>query len=80
MPQSHKKTKVHEVKFKPLSEEEERIGKIIVNSAFEVHKRLGPGLLEKIYERCFCYEIEKRGSWYKRQVDIPVVYDNLVFD
>jgi len=37
-------------KYKPLSKEEERIGKLIVNAAFKVHKALGPDLLEKIYE------------------------------
>jgi len=36
--------------YKPLSEEEERIGKILVNYAYKVHKTLGPGLLEKINE------------------------------
>jgi len=79
MPQRHEDTTDHKGKFRPMSAEEERIGKIIVNSAYEVHKRLGPGLLEKVYELCFCYELEKRGLKYKRQVDIPIVYDNLVF-
>jgi len=80
MPQSHEDTKIHEIKFRPLSEEEERIGKIIVNSAFEVHKRIGPGLLEKVYEICFCNKIAQRSARYKRQVDVPIVYDNLVFN
>lgn len=50
MPQSLKGSKVQEGKIVHLSEEEERVGKIIVNSAFEVHINLGPGLLEKVYE------------------------------
>ena len=41
--------------LKPLTEKEENIGKAIVNAAFTVHKSLGPGLLEKVYEVCFCY-------------------------
>jgi GxxExxY protein len=45
----------------PLSDEEERIGKIIVNAAFKVHKELGPGLLEKIYEIALTHEIQKAG-------------------
>jgi GxxExxY protein len=63
----------------PLSEEEEKIGKIIVNSAFKVHKELGPGLLEKIYEICLAHEIEKAGLEVKRQIDLPIVYDGIIF-
>jgi GxxExxY protein len=37
-----------------LSDKEELIGRAIVDAAFKVHKELGPGLLEKIYEACFC--------------------------
>lgn len=54
-----------------LSEREELLCKIIVDCAFKVHSRVGPGLLEKIYETCFCYELEKAGVPYKRQVDLP---------
>jgi GxxExxY protein len=79
MPQNLKGSKVQEGKIVHLSEEEERVGKIIVNSAFEVHINLGPGLLEKVYEACFCHELSKRGIKFKRQVDIPIVYDDLVF-
>ena len=66
--------------FAPLSEREEEIGKIIVNCAYKVHKELGPGLLEKVYEVCFCHELRKAGLEFKRQIDIPVVYDDIVFD
>ena len=58
----------------------ERIAKIIVHSAFLVHKNLGPGLLEKVYEICFCHELSKRNLSFKRQVDIPVIYDDFIFD
>lgn len=70
----------HKGKYQPIPVAEERIGKLIVDSAFTVHSNLGPGLLEKVYEICFCHELNKRGLSYKRQVDIPVVYDNLIFD
>lgn len=66
--------------FEPLSEDLEEIGRLVVDSAFTVHKNLGPGLLEKVYEICFCHELTKRGLKYQRQVDIPIVYDNLTFD
>ena len=59
------------------SERIEEIARVIVNSAFKVHKELGPGLLEKIYEACLAYEIEKAGLIIKRQVDIPIIYDGI---
>lgn len=45
-----------------------------------MHKKLGPGLLERVYEVCFCHELSKQGLKYQRQVDIPIVYDGIVFD
>ena len=66
--------------FKPLSKREESIGEKIVDAAYTVHKILGPGLLEKVYEVCFCHELSKRGVRVQRQVDIPIVYDGMVFD
>ncbi len=66
--------------FKKLSEAEETIAKKIVDSAYAVHKALGPGLLEKVYEACFFHELAKRGLKYLRQVDIPIVYDGMTFN
>ena len=63
-----------------LSEEEEKIGKQVVNAAYNVHKALGPGLLEKVYEVCLCHELRKSGLNVKRQLDIPIVYDGLTFE
>ena len=63
-----------------LSEHEEYLGKEIVDCAFKVHKNLGGGLLEKVYEACLCYELEKKGIKYKRQVSLPIIYDDKVFD
>lgn len=62
-----------------LSERTEEIGKIIVNAAFKVHKQLGPGLLERVYEVCLAHEITKAGLDVKRQVDIPIFYDGIEF-
>ena len=62
-----------------LSERQEEIAKIIVHSAYLVHKELGPGLLEKVYELCLAHEIAKAGLDVKRQVDIPIVYDGIIF-
>jgi GxxExxY protein len=52
----------------------------IVDAAYTVHKSLGPGLLEKVYEVCFCHELYKRGLKYERQVAIPIKYDGIEFD
>ena len=46
--------------YNKLSDREEFLGSEIVDAAFKVHKELGPGLLEKIYEACFCFELEKK--------------------
>ena len=66
--------------YKPLSKREESIAEKIVDSAYTVHKKLGPGLLEKVYEVCFCHELSKRGLRTQRQIDIPIEYDGLIFD
>jgi GxxExxY protein len=63
-----------------LSEREEQIGRAIVEAAYAVHSALGPGLLESIYEVCFCHELSKRGLSYCRQVMVPVTYDSITFD
>jgi len=54
----------------PLSEKEERIARKTVDAAYTVHKTIGPSLLEKVYEVCFCHQLSKRGLEYKRQVDV----------
>ena len=67
-------------RFAPVSQREEAIATSIVSAAYTVHKYLGPGLLEKVYEACFCHELKKRGLRYNRQLEIPIVYDDLIFD
>jgi GxxExxY protein len=68
------------IRFSSIPDDLNAIGKIIVDSAFNVHYKLGPGLLEKVYEVCFCYELQKRGINYQRQIDIPIFYEGLQFD
>jgi len=68
------------MKFEKTSEKEEEVATKIVDAAYAVHKALGPGLLEKIYEVCFCHELTKRGLSYEKQVDIPIEYDGLKFN
>jgi GxxExxY protein len=66
--------------FEKLTEFEEAIGKSVVNEAYNVHKELGPGLLEKVYEVCVTHELRKAGYLVSRQVDIPIRYDGIAFD
>jgi len=63
-----------------LNEVEEFLCKEIVDCAYKVHSELGPGLLEKIYESCFCYELDRKEIPFKRQVKLPIVYDGVQFD
>ena len=46
----------------------------IIGAAIEVHRELGPGLLESLYEDAFCYELSESGLNYRRQMPIPVEY------
>ena len=52
----------------------------IMAAAIEVHSRLGPGLLEIVYEECLVYELQRRGMRATRQVPVPVVYDEVRLD
>ena len=55
-------------------EELNKISGIILDSAIEVHKQLGPGLLESVYEPCLFKELRSRNLFVERQVPVPVVY------
>ena len=52
----------------------------IIGFAIKVHKILGPGLLESIYEKCLIYELEKNGYNVKQQLNIPITYEDITFD
>ena len=66
--------------YTPISHEEEVVGKAIVNAAYIVNKELGSGLLEKVYETCFCHVLKKQGFEVKRQLDIPIIYDGIILE
>jgi GxxExxY protein len=59
---------------------ENRIVKLVVDAAYQVHTKLGPGLLESVYEVVLAHEVEKRGLAIDRQVSIPIQYEGLTFD
>jgi GxxExxY protein len=66
--------------FHKLSDKEEYLAKQIVDVAFKIHKELGPGLLESVYEKCFCYELMNRQVNFERQKEVPIIYQNLKID
>ena len=79
LPQSHQDTNQLKMGFTELSAWEEQIGSAVVNAAFNVHKGLGPGLLERVYELCLAHELQNEGYACSRQIDIPIKYDGLIF-
>ncbi|NOZ03853.1 MAG: GxxExxY protein [FCB group bacterium] len=62
-----------------IFKEKELTGKII-SCAIEVHRILGPGLLESIYEKCFCHELRLAALTFNRQVALPIKYKGLTFN
>jgi GxxExxY protein len=52
----------------------------IIGLAMRVHRRLGPGLLESVYELCLCHEIDRAAIPFRRQVALPVSYDEVLLD
>ena len=58
----------------------EEIGRNIVHSAIKVHKALGPGLLESVYQKCLAYELKKTGMKVKCEFPLPVHYERIKID
>ncbi|MCC5937042.1 MAG: GxxExxY protein [Lunatimonas sp.] len=59
---------------------ENDISKIVVNTAYDIHVKLGPGLLESVYEEIMFFELSKQGMNVERQKAIPVIWDELKMD
>ena len=66
--------------YTPVYPKEDAIGKAIVETACKVKQELGFGLIEDAYQQCFCHTLSNSGYDVKRRLDIPVIYDNLVFN
>ena len=71
---------ITEKNHKPLTEREKWLASQIVDIAITIHRFLGPGLLESIYEKCFCYELTKRNIPFIKQKCAELVYENLIID
>jgi GxxExxY protein len=59
---------------------ENEIAKIVVDVAYKIHTRLGPGLLESAYQAIMVHELRKRGLHVEAEVSMPVHYDDLIID
>ena len=63
--------------FEPVPVATDQLVSRIIDAAFCVHRALGPGLLESVYEACICHELSKRGIPFQCQTPLPVIYDGL---
>jgi GxxExxY protein len=66
--------------YEQIPWETEALARIAVDISLKVHRTLGPGLLESVYEACLEYEFKNRGIDVKRQVTLPVVYEGITLD
>lgn len=63
-------------RHRPTEQEGAELTKLIIGAAIEVHRALGPGLLESAYEQALCHELGLRGLAFERQVPVPLIYKN----
>lgn len=57
-----------------------RLTEAIIGAAIEVHRQLGPGLLESVYRKCLAYELRKRGYDVVEERPVPVLYDGTLHE
>lgn len=73
--------KAHQaVPLEPIPVEVDRVATEIVDAMYQVHSRLGPGLLESVYKICLAYELRKRGLKVETEVADPILYDGVSTD
>ena len=63
-----------------MDDTSEAVAKQVVDAGLKVHRALGPGLLESVYEQCLAHELERRGHDVRRQLVLPVVYEGLTLE
>lgn len=59
---------------------ENEISKIVVDCCYKIHKTIGPGLFESVYEEVLCYELSKHGLNFERQKPFKIIYENIKLD
>ena len=57
-----------------------QLSNVVIGAAIDVHKTLGPGLLESVYETCLCHELGLRGIEYQQQFKLPIKYKDVLLD
>ena len=72
---NHEEHEGHEV-----AADVERLVRLVIDAGLKVHKALGPGLLESVYEHCLAHELKTRGVSLQRQMALPIVYDGEKLD
>jgi len=60
--------------------DENEIARIVLDICFDIHRTLGPGLLESVYEEILCYELTERGIPFERQKGMPVFWKDIKMD
>jgi GxxExxY protein len=60
--------------------ENDELSQQVIGLAIEVHRHLGPGLLESAYEECLCLEMKEAGLPFRRQVPLPIIYKSIKLD
>ena len=66
--------------FEPIPQRTEEVAREVIDAAFTVHRELGPGLLESVYEACLCHELTCRGIPFRSQLSLPVMYRGIQVD
>ncbi len=66
--------------FEPIAAETERVASQVMEAAFKVHRALGPGLLESVYEACLCHELDRQSVSFEKQISLPVMYEGVRLD
>lgn len=68
------------VEPKPIPQRLNELSRVVVDAIYRVHRALGPGLLESVYEACLLHELRKRALMVEQQVVLPVHYDGVRLD
>jgi GxxExxY protein len=79
-PSGHEPSEWGRADFDPIPDRVLQVANDVYDAAFKVHRALGPGLLESVYEACLVHELRRRGLDFKTQVHLPVVYEGLTLD
>jgi GxxExxY protein len=66
--------------FDRIPERVDFLSNRVINAAIKVHKELGPGLIESVYETCLVFELVKAELQVERQIKLPIVYDGVLLD